>query len=153
MKLEERGLHALDVKPFPWTGPVGSAEKSILNTSPLHHTHFRFEQKFCLFLDRAPDVVAYIKNETRTINLKIPYIAKDGFLRRYIPDFIVKTRDFMVIVETKGREDVDVKAKDLQGKKWTEEITKRTGIKWIFIRIDQKEFEKIRYKNFYDLID
>lgn len=104
------------------------------------------------FLDGSDDVDAFIKNETRTINLKIPYIAKDGFLRRYIPDFIVRTKDGMVIVETKGREDVDVVTKDSQGKRWAEEISKRTETKWTFLRIDQKEFEKARYNKFAELI-
>lgn len=126
----------------------GGGAKSVLNFTPVDND---FEAKFVRFLDGANDVSAFIKNETRTVNLKIPYIAKDGFLRRYIPDFIVKTKDGMVIVETKGREDVDVAAKDLQGKRWTEEISKRTGIKWTFLRVDQKEFEKARYNKFAEL--
>jgi hypothetical protein len=57
----------------------------------------------------------------------------------------------MVIVETKGLEDVDVAAKDLQGKRWAEEVSRRTKTKWIFLRVDQKEFEKARYNKFAEL--
>jgi len=75
----------------------------------------------------------------------------------------------MVIVETKGREDVDVAVKDLQGKRWAEEVGKRlsaclpargaqagdaqagTEVKWTFLRVDQKEFEKARYNKFTEL--
>ena len=148
MKLEERRSRASEIKPFPWTKAAVAAQKCILNFVPIDND---FEAKFVRFLDGADDVDAFIKNETRTINLKIPYIAKDGFLRRYIPDFIVKTKDGIVIVETKGREDVDVAAKDLQGKHWAEEVSKRTGFKWTFLRVDQKEFEITRYFTLSDL--
>lgn len=148
MKLEERRTRASEIKPFPWTKLAVAAQKCVLNFTPVDND---FEAKFVKFLDGADDVEAFIKNETRTVNLKIPYIAKDGFLRRYIPDFIVKTKDNIVIVEIKGREDVDVAAKDLQCRRWIEEISKYTGTKWAFLRVDQKEFEKARYNKFAEL--
>lgn len=147
-KLEERKTRASEIKPFPWTKTAVAAQKSVLNFTPVDND---FEAKFVRFLDGANDVDAFIKNETRTVNLKIPYIAKDGFLRRYIPDFIVKTKSGMVIVETKGREDVDVAAKDLQGKRWADEVSRRTKTEWTFLRVDQKEFEKARYNKFAEL--
>ncbi len=147
-KLEERKVKASEIKPFPWTKTAVAAQKSVLNFTPVDND---FEAKFVRFLDGANDVDAFIKNETRTINLKIPYIAKDGFLRRYIPDFIIRAKADMVIIETKGREDVDVAAKDLQGKRWADEISKKTGTKWTFLRVDQKEFEKARYSKLAEL--
>jgi type III restriction enzyme len=157
--LEARKILASGIKPFPWTKLATAAQKCILNFTPVANN---FEMKFVKFLDNANDVKAFIKNETRTINLKIPYIAKDGFLRRYIPDFIVKTKNAMVLVETKGREDVDVAEKDIQGKRWTEEISKHlsacgdaqadTRTKWIFLRVNQKEFEKTRYNKIEELL-
>jgi len=147
-KLDERKVNAFEIKPFPWTKLAVAAQRSVLNFTPVDND---FEAKFARFLDGAGDVEAFIKNETRTINLKIPYIAKDGFLRRYISDFIVRTKNGMVIVETKGREDVDVAAKDLQGKRWAEEVSRRTGVKWTFLRVDQKDFEKARYSKLAEL--
>ncbi len=147
-KMEERKARASEIKPFPWTKLAVAAQKSVLNFTPVDND---FEAKFVKFLDGADDVDAFIKNETRTMNLKIPYIAQDGFLRRYIPDFIIRTKNGMVIIETKGREDVDVVAKDLQGKRWTEEVSRRTGTKWTFLRVDQKEFEKARYNKLAEL--
>ncbi len=85
-------------------------------------------------------------------NLSNDELAKDGFLRRYIPDFIVKTGEAMFVVETKGREDVDVAAKDLQAKRWAKEASKRTNEVWEFLRVDQKEFEKARYSSFEELL-
>ena len=148
-KLEERKARASEIKPFPWTKLAVAAQKSVLNFTPVANN---FEAKFARFLDGADDVDAFIKNETRTVNLKIPYIAKDGFLRRYIPDFVVRTKGGMVIIETKGREDVDVAAKDLQGKQWAKKVTEHTGTKWEFLRVDQKEFEKARYSSIGELL-
>ena len=148
MKLDERKVLASEIKPFPWTKLAVAAQKSILNFTPVDND---FEAKFVKFLDGADDVSAFIKNEMRTINLKISYIAKDGFLRRYIPDFIIRAKNGMIIVETKGREDVDVAVKDLQGKRWTKEISKRTETKWTFLRVNQKEFEKTRYSKLAEL--
>ena len=58
----------------------------------------------------------------------------------------------MTIAETKGREDVDVAAKDLQGEHWTEKVSKRMGVKWTFLRVDQKDFKKTRYNNLAELM-
>jgi type III restriction enzyme len=148
-ELQERMIKASGIKPFPWTKAAVAGQKCILNFTPVDRG---LEAKFVKFLDRADDVEAYIKNETRTINLKIPYIAQDGFLRRYVPDFIVRVKNTMFIVETKGREDVDVATKDLQGKRWAEEVSRRTETKWAFLRVDQAEFEKSRYNKFTELI-
>lgn len=148
-RLEECRAKASETKPFPWTKEAVPATRCILNFVPADND---FEAKFARFLNSADDVEAFIKNETRTINLKIPYIAADGFLRQYIPDFIAKGKDGMFLIETKGREDVDVERKDLQGKRWANDVSKRTGMKWVFLRVDQKEFEKTRYKNIEELV-
>lgn len=147
-KLEECRIRASEIKPFPWTKLAIAGQKCILNFTPVDND---FEAKFVKFLDGADDVKTFIKNEARTTNLKIPYIAKDGFLRRYVPDFIVKAENGKMVIETKGREDVDVAPKDMQGKRWAGEASKRTGTQWKFLRIDQKEFEKARYNKLEEL--
>jgi type III restriction enzyme len=110
-----------------------------------------FEAKIAMFLDRAPDVLAFIKNETRTLKFKIPYIDSDGFMRHYIPDFIVKIKDTNWIVETKGQEDVDVQYKDKRAKEWCKFATKLTGQNWDYVRIDQEDFEGRVWHRFTEL--
>jgi len=57
-----------------------------------------------------------------------------------------------LIIETKGREDVDVWHKDKRIKKWCNDATGLSGRKWSFIRVDQADFEKYRFKSVKELI-
>lgn len=71
----------------------------------------------------------------------------------YYPDFIILTeQNEYLIVETKGREDVDVEHKDKRRELWCEDINKLTNIRWAFQRINQKYFEKYRFKSIKELI-
>jgi len=56
-----------------------------------------------------------------------------------------------LIIETKGREDVDVEHKDKRMKKWCKDAMGLSGSKWSFIRVDQGEFEKYRFKSVKEL--
>ena len=71
-----------------------------------------FELSFAAFLEGAPDVSAFAKNYL-AVGFKLDYVKADGDLSNYTPDFIVRTTDGTVwIVETKGREEIDVPAED-----------------------------------------
>ncbi|MEA1965073.1 MAG: hypothetical protein U9O41_08150 [Candidatus Aerophobetes bacterium] len=48
--------------------------------------------------------------------------------------------------------DLEVAHKDKRAKRWCEDATGLTGNKWVFIRVDQKEFEKYRFKSVKELI-
>lgn len=145
-------LKASLIKPFPWslTGrrQALDVKKTVLNLLPVIND---FEAKIAMFLGRVGDVLAFVKNETRTLKFKIPYIDSEGFMRHYIPDFIVKTEDTNWIVETKGQEDIDVQYKDKRAKEWCKFATKLTGQKWDYLRIDQKDFEGRTWNRFSEL--
>ncbi|HAT1884452.1 TPA: hypothetical protein ACRUL4_003244 [Legionella pneumophila] len=102
--------------------------------------------------DHANDVEAFIKNETRTMNLKIPYVDHAGFLRNYIPDFVVKPPNIMPIVETKRRVEIDVAAKDAQMKRWTKMVSERTKEHWEFLRVNQNDFDGCGYNSIHDFL-
>lgn len=131
-------VRAKDIKPFVWAKKAVDIKKSVLNLMP---TDNDFESEIVRFFDRAEDVDAFIKNDTRTLKLKVPYTDSSGFLRHYIPDFILKTKGGMGIIETKGREDVDVQFKDKRAMEWAEFAMKLTKKSWFYLRIDQKDFE------------
>jgi type III restriction enzyme len=66
------------------------------------------ELLFASFLDGCDDITAFAKN-TRNTHFKIEYVASDGTISNYYPDFFVKEPDGTVwVVETKGLEDLDV---------------------------------------------
>ena len=53
--------------------------------------------------------------------------------------------------ETKGREDVDVAHKDRAAKMWCENATLLTETHWEYVKVPQKEFEKLEATEFSDL--
>jgi type III restriction enzyme len=55
------------------------------------------------------------------------------------------------LVETKGREDVDVANKDRAAKLWCENATLLTETQWQYVKVRQKEYEKLRADEFEDL--
>jgi len=66
-----------------------------------------FEKDFLKFLDTQSGVEAFIKIvEFKHSFATIPYIRRDGIMAHYSPDFMVKTKDKMYIVETKADKDV-----------------------------------------------
>jgi type III restriction enzyme len=138
-----------DTRPFPWSKLVYPANKCIFNYVPCDNN---FEVDFAKFLDRAPDVIAFSKIASK-IGFFVEYRDSNGNLRLYYPDFLVLTeRKEHVIIETKGREDVDVAHKDNRTILWCEDATNLTGDKWFFIRVNQEDFEKYRFKNLKELV-
>jgi len=73
-------------------------------------------------------VEAYVKLNQYVHAFSITYINSRGHLVPYYPDFIVRTKDFMLIVETKSekdaRTDTDVKRKALAAEKRCIELSK-----------------------------
>jgi len=57
-----------------------------------------------------------------------------------------------MIIETKGRVDIDVEHKDKRIRLWCEDASNLTAEKWIFIRVGQELFERHRFKNLAKLI-
>ncbi|MBU4257072.1 hypothetical protein KKC04_01525, partial [Patescibacteria group bacterium] len=66
-----------------------------------------FEKKFMEeTLDKSAEVEAFGKIQQRKHPLNISYRDKDGIKRDYFPDFIIKTKDKMYIVETKAEDEI-----------------------------------------------
>lgn len=138
-----------DTRPFPWPRLVCPANRCIFNYVPCDND---FEIDFAKFLDRAEDVVSFSKI-VRKVGFFAEYRDSNGNLRLYYPDFVVLSDEKeRIIVETKGREDVDVEHKDKRIILWCEDATNLMGNKWSFIRIDQEDFEKYRFKSVKELI-
>ncbi|KUK24566.1 MAG: hypothetical protein XD58_1442 [Thermotoga sp. 50_1627] len=138
-----------DIPPFVWSKQVYPADKCIFNYVPCDNN---FEVDFAKFLDRADDVTAFSKI-TPKMGFFIEYRDSAGNLRFYYPDFVVKTTtNEKIIIETKGRVDIDVKHKDERVKIWCEDATKLTHENWNFFRVNQKVFENYRLNNLKELL-
>ena len=128
---------------------VYPANRCVFNYVPCDND---FEVDFSKFLDRAEDVEAFSKIVPK-MGFFVEYRDSQGNLRLYYPDFIILTKDGEhLILETKGRVDVDVEYKDKRIKLWCEDATRLTNSKWIFKRVDQEYFEKYRFKGIKELI-
>ncbi|MCY7344772.1 MAG: DEAD/DEAH box helicase family protein [Pyrinomonadaceae bacterium] len=136
--------------PFPYSGKVCEGKKTIFNFTPCGND---FEQSFAGFLDNAPDVVSFANLGNLPTKLSIEYLDSETNLRFYEPDFVaIATNGIHWLLETKGREDLDVQFKNQRAEKWCEDVTELTGIEWRFQMIPQKTFEKMNPQNLSDLI-
>lgn len=67
-----------------------------------------FEHDFIVACESDYEVEAFIKIKERAFDfIKLTYINSRGFRSKYYPDFIVKTKDSIFIVETKGDDKVE----------------------------------------------
>jgi type III restriction enzyme len=112
------------------------------------------ELVFASFLESCTDVVSYAKNYF-AVNFKLDYVNADGNISNYYPDFLVKLADKrIVIVETKGLEDLDVPLKMGRLRQWCEDINRvQSEAIYDFVFVDQESFEQYSPKSFKQLID
>ena len=114
-----------------------------------------FELEFAGFLDQCDDVVSYAKNYL-AVNFKLDYVNVDGNISNYYPDFLVKISESqIVVVETKGLEDLAVPLKMARLKQWCEDVNAQEGPRasFDFVFVDQESFEKYNPKKFSDLMN
>ncbi|MDR3358729.1 MAG: DEAD/DEAH box helicase family protein [Desulfovibrio sp.] len=126
-------------------------QKSIFNRV-VGDSHF--ELLFASFLEKCPDIISYAKNYF-AVNFTLDYVNADGDISNYYPDFIVKLPGSrIVIVETKGQEDLDVPLKVARLRQWCEDINKiQPKVNFDFVFVDQESFEKYNPKNFQELLN
>ncbi|MBL6934693.1 MAG: DEAD/DEAH box helicase family protein [Alphaproteobacteria bacterium] len=112
------------------------------------------ELQFAGFLENCSDVVSYAKNYL-AVHFKLDYVNADGNISNYYPDFLVKLSDKkVVIVETKGLEDLDVPLKMARLRQWCEDINRvQSDVQYDFVYVDEKGFKKYAPTAFQKLMD
>jgi type III restriction enzyme len=123
------------------------ATRSIFNKTVPEAGSGGLELAFATFLEQAPDVSSFAKNYL-AVGFKLDYVRADGDLSNYTPDFIVRTTDGTVwIVETKGREEIDVPQKMARLRQWCADATAAStadGRQYRFVYVDQESFDRHR---------
>ncbi len=113
----------------------------------------QLELNFASFLENCDDIISYTKNFS-AIHFKIDYINADGSPSNYYPDFIIKVSNSeIVIVETKGLEDLDVPLKMNRLKQWCEDINiNQNKTHFDFCYVDEEMFNTYTPKSFNDIM-
>ena len=96
------------------------------------------------------------------VGFRVDYVKSNGDLSTYTPDFMVRDKDGGVwIVETKGREELDVPQKMARLKQWCADATEaskaeakpgQASAKFGFVYVDQAGFEAHPPKSFAGLV-
>lgn len=126
-------------------------KKSVFNKI-IGDSHFELE--FANFLENCNDIISYAKNFL-AVHFKLDYTNADGDISNYYPDFFVKLSEKeIVIVETKGQEDLDVPLKMQRLAQWCQDINRiQPTTHFDFVFIDQESFEKYHPTSFKQLMD
>jgi type III restriction enzyme len=148
-QLLDKGRELSETPPFPYSRATITASKTVFNLVPCGN---KFEQAFAKFLEDARDIVAFSKLPEQ-FGFAIEYTDASNNLRYYEPDFVaVATNGVHYLIETKGREDIDVANKDRAATLWVENATRLTETRWQYVKVPQKEFEKLQPTEFADIL-
>jgi type III restriction enzyme len=114
----------------------------------------QLELLFARFLEDCGDVVSYAKNYL-AVHFKLDYVNAHGDISNYYPDFLVKlSATRIVIVETKGQEDLDVPLKMERLRQWCEDINRvQSNVTYDFVYVDEESFAKYKPTSFRQLVD
>ncbi|MGB9590092.1 MAG: hypothetical protein ACPL68_04330, partial [Candidatus Hydrothermia bacterium] len=144
------GLKRLSaMEAFIWHGEVYPAKKNVLSRVPYDS---ELERDFMAFLDDAEDVERWGRILRYIFSLE--YLDHQGRVRRYVPDFVVKTTDGnYYLVETKGLETPDVQLKDARAERWVESVNRLGRGTWDYIKVIQGFWERHRFNTFAELLE
>lgn len=156
----EGSIRLRDTRPFR-TQPRGFVvtRKSVFNRMVGEANAGGLELEFAAFLEAAIDVQAHAKNYM-AVGFKIDYVRANGDLSTYTPDFIVRDVAGAVwVVETKGREELDLPQKMARLRQWCADATAATaasaadgGPRFGFVYVDQEGFEQNKPQTFAGLV-
>lgn len=148
-RLISAGRKLSETPPFPYSRTTFSAAKTVFNLVACDN---EFEKAFAQFLQEAGDVVAFAKLPP-LFGFAIEYTDSASNLRYYEPDFVATLADASHnLIETKGREDIDVAHKDRAAHIWCENATLLTGTEWRYLKVPQAEFNKLQPVDYTDLL-
>lgn len=149
--LEGGGRKLSGTEPFPFPRPTFAASKTIFNLVAPGND---YEREFAQFLEDSPEIAAFAKlPPTSRLPFSIEYTDNATNLRYYEPDFVARVSDGThYLLETKGREDVDVAHKDRAAQIWCENATLLTAVPWQYVKVPQGDFGKLQASDFSELL-
>lgn len=120
--------------------PVLPAARTPFNLVPCNRA---LEQAATEFLNNAPDVAAFCKNAGPQA-LRLDFMGGGNRIATYTPDFIVRLQDgSYLLLETKGREDLEVPMKARAAAEWCAAAAKE-GAAWSYVYVPEDLFSGFR---------
>ncbi len=88
------------------------------------------------------------------MHFKLDYVNAAGDIVNYYPDFWVRlSSDYIVVVETKGQQDLDVPLKMQRLRQWWEDVNAlRVGMNYDFVYVNEAGYKQYAPKSFADLL-
>lgn len=147
-------LDTANLRRFQWTGLTGDGKKCHTNKIPCHTD---LERQFAAFLDKAADILRYMKNER--FGFSVTYF-ENNRPRQYYPDFIAVEQqsdglEQFWLMETKGEIRPNTALKKKAAETWCDKMSRTTHGKWQHLFVQQKDFERVmspKIKTLADLI-
>ena len=129
-------LDSASMKRFQWTGIIAEGKRCHTTKVPCHTD---LEKQFADFLDKAKDVVRYVKNER--FGFSVTYY-ENNRPRQFYPDFIVVVRnadgsETMWLAETKGEMRLNVPLKNSAANLWCEKMSATKYGEWKYLFAQQ----------------
>ena len=129
--------------------------KTIYEKLPYPSNKGELEKNFMLACDNDSNVKAFLKiSEIYHDFAHLNYIRNDGILSSYCPDFILKTKDHIYLVETKAQKDVkdeNVLLKKQSALDWLKKINElkpddRDNCEWSYALLGENTFYSMNKK-------
>jgi type III restriction enzyme len=134
-------LDTTSMRHFQWTGITYEGIKTHTNLVACHND---LELRFARFLDRAPDIERYVKNEN--IGFSLTYY-ESSRPRQYYPDFVVVQKDgsnqpVFWLAETKGEIRPNTMVKAEAAELWCRKISGGNYGRWRYLLVNEKDFDR-----------
>ena len=134
--------------PFPFSRKLLDSPRTVFNYAACDN---EYELAFAKFLDAVGEVDSFAKLP-ESFGFCIQYTDNLANIRNYYPDFVARLNDGSHwLLETKGREDVEVRLKDNAALNWCDAATNLTGVSWQYMKVMQRDFENLQPDSFADL--
>jgi type III restriction enzyme len=130
-----------NMRPFVVTDQDYVVPKKSVFNRVIGDSHLELE--FAAFLEQASDVISHAKNYL-AVQFKLDYVNANGGIAHYYPDFLVKlSPKKVVVVETKGQEDLDVPLQMERLRQWCEDINRtQSKVQWDFVFVDHDTWKR-----------
>lgn len=147
--LQNQGKKLSATPPFLFSNLLLDSKKTVFSYVACDN---ELERNFAQFLDQAEEVMAFAKLPA-LFGFSIEYLDNQTNIRHYYPDFVAKLQNGVhYLLETKGREDIEVRRKDEAALFWCDNASRLSGNTWDYLKIPQKPFEALNPKKFMELL-